>query len=586
MWWLGAAFLAYCVLLGAGVFADGHWMLVNDAVWMLFPAAAAWWLWQGASMPERQDRCRSWKLLAVAQGCNAVGGVVYIARDAWLGWTDHAWLAGWIGAYYAATIAGVLCLSVPRRSRTDRMAFALDLALATVAAAALAWYLVVVPSARFATLGITDRLWNIFAVGGDAFAFFAISALAWRLGGWRGASATPEIGALWWTLAVTMAADLAFKHALFSSAGYVAGGPLDAVMSAGPVLAAATGLILRRGDGEPRAVPADYLGTIGRLAVPSALMVAGAVLPLGAEALDRRRPDILEPAVILAVLAVTLLVIRQAVAERALAVLDAERVQARQLEVVGRLAGSVAHDFNNLLTAVVGNASLLAEGRAGRDAEDAELLTGIQLAARRGKELTDRLQSFVQLRPPVPESLSLVRWATEARRLIVPLVPDRLLVQITAEPDTVAWVDRTHLNVLLVNLALNARDAVAGRGTLRVHASLTPTNQPPASGVPAGAWVRMDITDDGHGMTPAEMARATEPFYTTRAPGLGVGLGLVTVAAVVRAANGHVAFASTPGVGTTVSVFLPRAVAATRRRVVQPSVGDDNSTSTVPFSTA
>ncbi|MCU0623988.1 MAG: HAMP domain-containing histidine kinase, partial [Gemmatimonadaceae bacterium] len=228
--------------------------------------------------------------------------------------------------------------------------------------------------------------------------------------------------------------------------------------------------------------------------------------------------------------------------------------------------------------AVIGNAGLLAE--TARSPDDEELVAGIQRAALRGRELTGRLQGFVQLGPAVPDAVAMGPWAGDARRLLTPLTPERISLRCTAEPDAVAWVDRTHLSVLVVNLFLNARDATSGRGEVRLHASVPPADRPPALGVPAGAWVRLDVTDDGHGMTPRDMARASEPFYTTRPPGLGVGLGLVTVASVVRAANGHVAFASAPGRGTTVSVFLPRAT---------PSRGQpdqSSSTRTVPFSTA
>lgn len=577
-WLLAAAFLAYAVALGAGAFAGPTGIVVNDVIWTAFPALAAWWLWEGARRSPIESRCRGFRLVAIAQGFNALGGVVYLARDVWLGWDGRPWLSSWIAAYYVAVTAGVLCLSVPRRSRSDRVAFALDLSLASVAAAALAWYLVAIPSARFAALAPTDRLWNMLAVGGDAFVFFAISALAWRLGGSERRPVPPEILGLWWTLAGTMAADLAFKHALFSRDGYVAGGALDAMMSVGPFLAAGTGLLLSH---QPRTVPqppADYLGALGRLALPLALMVASALLPLCVEALDRRRPEVLVPAVGVAITAVFLLVVRQAVAERALAMLEFERIRTRQLEAVGRLAGAVSHDFNNLLTAVIGNASLLAD--TSRQPEDAELLAGIQQAALRGQELTTRLQGFVRLGPPSPELVAMPSWTAEARRLLAPLTPERISVRCSADAGTLAWVDATHLSVLLVNLFLNARDATIGRGEVRIHASLPPSAVPPALGVPAGAWVRLDVSDDGHGMTPGELARASEPFYTTRPPGLGVGLGLVTVAAVVQAAEGHVAFASTPGAGTTVSVFLPRAHTAPR---VAPHA---SSTSTVPFSTA
>lgn len=237
---------------------------------------------------------------------------------------------------------------------------------------------------------------------------------------------------------------------------------------------------------------------------------------------------------------------------------------AQRLESVGRLAGGIAHDFNNAMTVVLSSAEL-ARSAIGRGcAPDAEDLDAIIDAAERARDFTKQLLAFARKQPSSPRVLALGSLVESSRALLTRLLGEeyRLLVDVGSD----AWhvrVDPSQITQVLLNLATNARDAMAPGGTLTISVAQVTfdRDRPGPFGAPFGDYVTLRVADTGAGM-PAEVAmRAFEPFFTTKAEGAGSGLGLAIVHGVVAQSDGHVTLASTPGIGTTVTVTFPRAKA-------------------------
>jgi len=243
-------------------------------------------------------------------------------------------------------------------------------------------------------------------------------------------------------------------------------------------------------------------------------------------------------------------------AERERDQLAAELAQAQRLESIGLLAGGVAHDFNNLLTAVLGNAELLRRSGGGA-AETAHLVGEIEDAARRGAELTGQLLAFGQrqaLRPRHVRPSAVVR---AMRGLLRRLLTEDIALEVDAAAEGVACADPGQLGRVLVNLVVNARDAMPRGGTLRVATEDVALDQERGA-VPAGAYVRLAVTDSGVGMDPETVRRIFDPFFSTKGQGRGTGLGLAVVDGIVRQSGGYLGVESAPGLGSTFEVLLPR----------------------------
>ncbi len=240
---------------------------------------------------------------------------------------------------------------------------------------------------------------------------------------------------------------------------------------------------------------------------------------------------------------------------------ELQLAHARKMEVVGTLTGGIAHDFNNLLTIILGNLRLLdREDRETRSAETQELLDDAVSAAKDGAALTERLLAFSRKRPLSPEVVELgsflrdnigfLQRATGEAVDLRPRIPEQPL-----------WlrVDVQQLESALLNLAINARDAMPAGGTLTLVAGREQALPDAGPGAPAGPFVTVGLTDTGHGMTPEVAARAVEPFYTTKDAGKGSGLGLSMVYGFARQSGGDLQIRSEPGAGTTVTLYLPAA---------------------------
>jgi PAS domain S-box-containing protein len=236
--------------------------------------------------------------------------------------------------------------------------------------------------------------------------------------------------------------------------------------------------------------------------------------------------------------------------------------QAQKMEVVGQLTGGVAHDFNNLLTVVLGNLELLRR-LVGEERRVAELIRSATLAADRGAMLTQRLLAFSRRQALVPESVDVNRLVSGMTDLL------RRTLQETIEIETVlagglwpALVDPNQLENSLLNLAVNARDAMPDGGKLTIETANTRLDDEYASvheEVRPGQYVMLAVSDTGAGMSEDVLEHAFEPFFTTKEVGQGSGLGLSMIYGFVKQSQGHVKIYSEPGQGTTVKVYLPRA---------------------------
>ena len=228
--------------------------------------------------------------------------------------------------------------------------------------------------------------------------------------------------------------------------------------------------------------------------------------------------------------------------------------QAQKLDGLGRLAGGIAHDFNNLLTIVINYADLLHDELPADADALAMYVSEIREAGERAARLTRQLLVFGQREVIQPESMDVNLAIAEILTLLRPSLGTGIEVRIDAAPDL--WpvcVDRSQLEQVLLNLALNARDAMPAGGVL----SMTTRNEPEAAEHPEGGCVLITVADTGCGMPVDVVARAFEPFFTTKGPAGGSGLGLATVYGIVSGLGGDAAIESVPGSGTAIRITLP-----------------------------
>ncbi|HEU4682409.1 MAG TPA: PAS domain S-box protein [Gemmatimonadales bacterium] len=247
-------------------------------------------------------------------------------------------------------------------------------------------------------------------------------------------------------------------------------------------------------------------------------------------------------------------------AEAALHRSEQQLLQAQKMEAVGRLAGGIAHDFNNLLTVLAGAVHYLLDRHPGGTPDYADLIA-IRDATQRASALTDQLLAFSrrQVLQPVEVDVNEVVRRTEV--LLRRVIGEHIDIVVGLD-DALGAVksDPTQLEQVLLNLAINARDAMPEGGTLRFETSNVTVNGDYASthlGLEPGAYVMLAVTDTGHGMDPITKAQIFEPFFTTKEAGKGTGLGLATVYGIVKQSGGSIYVYSEPGHGTTFKVYLP-----------------------------
>ncbi|HYD74323.1 MAG TPA: PAS domain S-box protein [Candidatus Binatia bacterium] len=251
---------------------------------------------------------------------------------------------------------------------------------------------------------------------------------------------------------------------------------------------------------------------------------------------------------------------------------EEQLVQAQKMETVGQLSGGIAHDFNNLLTVMLGNAEALAL-RLKADKELRHLADNIADAAERGAQLTQRLLAFSRRQILQPTSIDCNALVQNMQVLLQRTLREDIDLRVKVSPRPVrALADPAQLESALLNLALNAQDAMPKGGVLTLtteEIELDADSLAPAADVRAGAYVSVSVTDDGAGMDADTLARAFEPFFTTKEVGKGSGLGLSMVYGFAKQSNGHVTIYSELGLGTSVRLYLP--VAGANAEIAAPS---------------
>jgi two-component system cell cycle sensor histidine kinase/response regulator CckA len=251
--------------------------------------------------------------------------------------------------------------------------------------------------------------------------------------------------------------------------------------------------------------------------------------------------------------------------------LEEQLRQAQKMEALGRLAGGVAHDFNNLLAVIAGHSELLTTGSPGPE-EWRESVAEIGQATQRAAALTRQLLAFSRREIQEPKVLDLNAVVADAEKMLRRLIGEHVQLTLALQADlSPIRADLGQLNQVLLNLAVNARDAMPRGGRLRLETREVDLDAAAPLGARSGRHVRLTVTDTGCGMTPEVQARVFEPFFTTKAEGLGTGLGLSVVLGIVQQSGGRLAMESQPGVGTAVHVDLPAVPGPAERPPIAPA---------------
>ena len=243
--------------------------------------------------------------------------------------------------------------------------------------------------------------------------------------------------------------------------------------------------------------------------------------------------------------------------------LEVQFAQAQKMQAMGQLAGGVAHDFNNLLTAMIGFCDLLLQRHAAGDPSFADIMQ-IKQNANRAANLVRQLLAFSRKQPLQPKDLNVTDALMEMSHLLTRLIGESIEFKLIHGRDLgVVRVDPGQFDQIIINLAVNARDAMPGGGTLTITTGTETFDAPTKVGaeqVPAGRYVRVAVSDTGKGIAPEYLGRIFEPFFSTKKeiPGAGTGLGLATVYGIVRQTGGFIHVDSSIGKGAHFTIYLPR----------------------------
>jgi signal transduction histidine kinase/CheY-like chemotaxis protein len=253
--------------------------------------------------------------------------------------------------------------------------------------------------------------------------------------------------------------------------------------------------------------------------------------------------------------------------------LENQLIQAQKMDAIGKLTGGIAHDFNNLLAAVIGGLGLL-DKRASLDEDGRKILTMTRRAAEQGSDLVRRLLAFARRQKLEPQSVDLVSLQESVWDLLTHTLGGLVDIEwsAAAQPWN-AFADQAQLELALINLIINARDAMPAGGTVSVSIE---NHELPAdnwSALPAGEYVLLSVTDTGAGISAENLEKVMEPFFTTKEMGKGSGLGLSMVYGFAKQSNGAFRLASELGQGTKAELWLPRAAgeASNNQRVESPT---------------
>ncbi|HUP20603.1 MAG TPA: ATP-binding protein [Gemmatimonadota bacterium] len=239
--------------------------------------------------------------------------------------------------------------------------------------------------------------------------------------------------------------------------------------------------------------------------------------------------------------------------------LERHLIQSEKTETVGRMAGGIAHDFNNLLTVVNGYVERVLEGMPHADPLRVDILE-IRRATHRAIALVRHLLDSSRSRERAPRRLDVNDVVHDLRPMLRRVTPETVAVETTLEARFAVLFDPVELEQVLLNLVLNARDALPGGGTIRIETETVDLSSPlrlNGSEIPGGAYTVLRVADDGAGMDAETARRAFDPFFTTKPPGQGTGLGLSTVRGVVERSGGRIHLDTAPGRGVRVEIWLP-----------------------------
>jgi PAS domain S-box-containing protein len=253
--------------------------------------------------------------------------------------------------------------------------------------------------------------------------------------------------------------------------------------------------------------------------------------------------------------------------------LEEQLMQAQKMESIGTLAGGIAHDFNNLLTAILGNTQLALEGLA-PGGPNYELLLEIEQAARRAAALTNQLLAFSRRQRLERQVIDLNATMSELLNMLRRIIGEDVEVELELAPNSPAvFADPAQIQQVVMNLAVNARDAMPSGGQLRIATRSVQLDVAESQTYPwlqAGPYAEIVVSDNGSGMDEATQQRIFEPFFTTKEQGKGTGLGLAVVDGIIKQHDGFIKLASQVGQGTTFTIVLPAAVALAPVVVPQP----------------
>ena len=231
--------------------------------------------------------------------------------------------------------------------------------------------------------------------------------------------------------------------------------------------------------------------------------------------------------------------------------------QSQKLEAMGQLTGGVAHDFNNLLTPIIGSLDMLQRNRIGSEREQ-RLVEWALKSAERAKTLVQRLLAFARRQPLQPRAVDVAALVNSMGHLIASTTGPQIKVVVETQKDMPnALADPNQLEMAVLNLSVNSRDAMPEGGTLRITASCVKLGPGQQIQLPPGEYIRLSVADTGAGMDKAVAERAIEPFFSTKGLGKGTGLGLSMVHGLASQLGGALTISSTPGVGTNIDLWLP-----------------------------
>jgi signal transduction histidine kinase len=264
---------------------------------------------------------------------------------------------------------------------------------------------------------------------------------------------------------------------------------------------------------------------------------------------------------------------------------EAQVRQAQKMEAIGQLTGGVAHDFNNILTVITGSIEILSDAVKHRR-DLAPIARMISAAAARGADLTQHLLAFARRQPLQPRSTDVNAMVIDVARLLRPTLGEQIEIEsMLAHDSAPALIDPSQLSTALLNLALNARDAMPNGGKLTLETRNAVLDEAYAAmneEVKAGDYVMVAVSDTGEGIPKDLLEKVFEPFFTTKEVGKGSGLGLSMVYGFAKQSNGHVKIYSEEGHGTTVKLYLPQAAAVPNAQGPETSIsGGDHGEETI-----